>query len=115
MGSEGHSSDEASEKPSQDLRDKSEDGEVATERVMIRTASRNLNMFPVTMKTYEVSQAEVDEMIRDLELMEEANANADEVASQKSGAHLLTIIFARNAEKLWFCGVFTKNKWPRRP
>ena len=49
---------------------------------MIRTASRNLNMFPVVaMNSYEVSQREVDEMIRDLELMEEANANADEAAS----------------------------------
>ena len=52
---------------------------------MIRTASRNLNMFPVVaMNSYEVSQREVDEMIRDLELMEEANARENKSENRDS-------------------------------
>ena len=48
---------------------------------MIQTAFKNLNIFPATMKAYEVQQEEVDEMIRDLQIMDEANANAEEAAN----------------------------------
>ena len=48
---------------------------------MIQTAFKNLNIFPATMKAYEVQQEEVDEMIRDLQIMDEANENAEEAAN----------------------------------
>ena len=48
---------------------------------MIQIAFKNLNIFPATMKAYEVQQEEVDEMIRDLQIMDEANANAEEAAN----------------------------------
>ena len=62
----------------------SEDGDDVDARLeKKKSAEATVPLFPSTVQAYQASQAEIDEVIRDLELMEESNAQAATNAEEK--------------------------------